>query len=455
MEYISLLQKYDVPTPRYTSYPTVPFWDTDHFNEFNYILRLQNRFTASNHPYQGISLYLHLPYCESLCTYCGCNKRITTNHNVELPYINALLKEWELYKKAYGEEIYLAELHLGGGTPTFFSAENLDFLLTNLLKGTLRAKKYEFSVEVHPNFLNEDQLAVFKKHDFNRISLGVQDVDIVVQKAIHRIQSKETTTLAVENARKSGFEGINIDLVYGLPKQTMDSIKQTVDAVLEWKPERIALYSYAHVPWKSISQRGYDENDLPQAKEKLEMYQYAKEKLTHFGYVRIGMDHFALPLDPLVVSYDHNMLHRNFMGYTPRHTEVLVGLGVSSISDCWDGFVQNEKDLDVYLEKVEMGKFPIEKGHLHTETDLFIRKHILNLMCQNFTEWDVQDKEAVILKDALVALQPLFLDGLVNLTKNSIEVTPKGESFVRNICYCLDQSQKSHSKEKPLFSRAI
>jgi oxygen-independent coproporphyrinogen-3 oxidase len=331
----------------------------------------------------------------------------------------------------------------------------LNYLLVNLLKGTKKANKFDFSVEVHPNHLSNDQLTVLNYHGFKRISIGVQDVDITVQKAIHRIQPKEITTSAIHRARQHGFESVNVDLVYGLPKQTMESMKQTVEAVLHWHPERIALYSYAHVPWKSKSQRGYDENDLPSAKEKLDLFAYASEQLTQFGYQRVGMDHFALPLDDLAVAYQEKKLHRNFMGYTPRHTQVLIGLGVSSISDCGDGFAQNDKDIDAYQAKVSGSKFPIEKGHLHTESETWIRKRILELMCQNYTEWDSQDPEARIMGDVLVRLQPLLADGLVELTSTSIQVTSKGEAFVRNICHCVDQSQHSHLEGKPVFSRAI
>lgn len=447
-----LLAKYDVPSPRYTSYPTVPFWNEQPLTQERWFLHVQRAFNKTNKT-EGISLYLHLPFCEQLCTYCGCNKRITKNHGVEEPYMQALLEEWEQYLAVFEEKPRIAELHLGGGTPTFFSAQNLKKLLEALLENAEVTPDAEFSVEVHPNATNAAQLQVLYNLGFRRLSVGIQDFDPRVQFVINRIQTFEQTKETFDTARAIGYTSINGDIIYGLPHQTAESVRLTIEKVKELRPERIAFYSYAHVPWKSKAQRRYSEADLPALAEKRSLYELGRTLLEAAGYVEIGLDHFALPTDELYLAARQGLLHRNFMGYTPRHTELLVGLGASSISDTGTAFMQNVKEVEAYEEVVSTGKLPILKGHELTTEDLLIRQHILNLMCRLATSWSEEDLPYFV--DALIRLQPLADDGLLHYSTHHIEVLPAGRPFLRNIAMCLDARLWSAQPTTPVFSRSV
>ena len=270
-----LIKKYNIPSPRYTSYPTVPYWNTAKFDKSEHLTRLVASYKKDKE--EGLSLYIHLPYCENLCTYCGCNKRITVNHKVEGPYIDAVLQEWKMYVDVLGEKPKLAELHLGGGTPTFFSAQNLGIMMDGILKHAVVSDKAQFSFEGHPNNTTKEQLKLLRSKGFNRISLGIQDFDPVVQRTINRMQSFVQVRKVTQESRALGFGSINYDLIYGLPKQTMVGMMDTFDKVLVLNPDRIAFYSYAHVPWKSPSQRGYDESDLPDENMKIALYNAGSE----------------------------------------------------------------------------------------------------------------------------------------------------------------------------------
>jgi len=326
-----LISKYNQPVPRYTSYPTVPFWNNEVAPQQWHLLFKQT-FTAQN-AMEGISLYIHLPFCESLCTYCGCNKKITTNHAVEEVYVEALLKEWNLYIQLMGERPRLREIHLGGGTPTFFSPARLARLLESIMKTGNIPADAQFSLEGHPNNTTREHLDELYRLGFRRISYGVQDLDPRVQQVINRIQPFDKVQRATEEARSAGFTAVNFDLIYGLPLQTVDSIEQTISQVCSLGPDRIAFYSYAHVPWASRGQRLFSEADLPGAAEKLDLYLRGKDLLTAAGYADIGMDHFALPQDELFKAKAERKLNRNFMGYTTQSSGLLLGLGVSAISD--------------------------------------------------------------------------------------------------------------------------
>ena len=376
-----LVQKYNVAGPRYTSYPTVPYWDEGHFNMDAYKKNLKASFATSN-GIDGISLYIHLPFCESLCTFCGCNKRITRRHEVESPYIAAVLEEWDLYVNLLGEKPVIKEIHLGGGTPTFFSPENLRLLIEGLFKNAIRAEQFDFSLEGHPNNTIKDHLQVLHDLGFRRISYGVQDYNMVVQQAIHRFQPFKNVKDATDNAREIGYTSVGHDLIFGLPFQTVDHIRSTIEKTKELMPDRIAFYSYAHVPWiKGNGQRGFKDEDLSTAEVKREMYETGKRLLEEAGYLEIGMDHFALRSDSLYKAVEERKLHRNFMGYTTSKTKVMIGLGVSAISDSWAGFAQNVKNLEDYYELLNRDELPLYRGHLLTEEDEIIRQHILNLMC--------------------------------------------------------------------------
>ncbi len=450
-----LIRKYNVPGPRYTSYPTVPFWDKEGIAYEAWVQSTILSYEESN-ANEGISLYIHLPFCESLCTFCGCNKRITKNHDVEEPYINALLKEWDLYLALFSETPIIKELHLGGGTPTFFKPESLDFLLGKIVEKGIIAKNKAFSFEGHPNNTNEEHLAIMAKHGFERASYGVQDLDLKVQIAINRIQPFEKVKKVTEISRKNGYDSVSFDLVYGLPHQTEDSIRNTIEQVKTLLPERIAFYSYAHVPWiKGNGQRGFDENDLPKDEEKRALYELGYQLLLEAGYQEIGMDHFALKKDNMYSSMVEKKLHRNFMGYTASKTKLMVGLGVSSISDSWYAFAQNEKKIEDYYAALEENRIPIFRGHLLNEEDLKIRKHILNIMCHYETNWEAEADQFEGLDDCIKSLKELAEDGLIELSKQGLVLKEKGKPFVRNVCMAFDLKLMRSKPQTQLFSMTI
>ena len=336
-----LIQKYNVPGPRYTSYPTVPYWNENSFTTEDWTERLKIQFDDYVES-EGISLYIHLPFCESLCTFCGCHKRITKRHEVENPYISAVLKEWDLYLQLLEDKPFVREIHLGGGTPTFFSPKNLTRLIKGILKDSLLAIDYNFSFEGHPNNTSKEHLQALYDLGFRRVSYGVQDYNLEVQKAIHRIQPFENVKKVTEWAREIGYTSVGHDIIFGLPYQTLEHVKYTIEKTKELKPDRIAFYSYAHVPWiKGNGQRGYSEEHLPSPELKREQYETGKQWLEKMGYAEIGMDHFALPNDELFEAMNNKTLHRNFMGYTTSPSKIMLGLGVSAISDSWTAFSQN------------------------------------------------------------------------------------------------------------------
>ena len=446
------IKKYNIPSPRYTSYPTVPHWNNAEFDKQEHLKRLVTSFKKDKK--EGISLYIHLPYCESLCTYCGCNKRITINHSVEGPYIDAVLKEWRMYVDVLGEKPKLAELHLGGGTPTFFSPENLGMLMDGILEHATTTDKSEFSFEAHPNNTTIDHLRTLRKKGFTRISLGVQDFDTVVQRTINRVQTFAQVRKVTHDARALGFKSVNFDLIYGLPKQTMQGLLDTFDKVSVLNPDRIAFYSYAHVPWKSPSQRGYDDSDLPNELEKIELYNAGREKLLANGYVEIGMDHFAKPDDGLALAAQNGTIHRNFMGYTTSKNDTLIGLGVSSISDAWSSLAQNPIVVESYLDKIEKGEIPLVKGHLHSDRDMAIRKTILDLMCTFHCKLDYLKNEKEF--DTIVQrLSEHLTDDLLSIEEHGIHVKPEGRAFIRTICMALDEFVWSKDSGQQMFSKSV
>lgn len=445
------IARYDVAAPRYTSYPTVPYWDESCWDAGKWIQHVRSRFSASSS--QGISLYIHLPFCESLCTYCGCNTRITKNHGVEEPYIDAVLAEWKLYRDhLQADEVPIAELHLGGGTPTFFSPYQLGRLIDGLLDGNKVVAGALFSFEAHPANTTVDHLQTLYDLGFRRLSLGIQDFDIEVQRLINRRQPEAEVRRVMEDARRIGYTSINFDLIYGLPSQTPKSVRDTVNKVLAMRPDRISFYSYAHVPWMRPGQRRYTEADLPKGKDKLDLYYLGKTLIRQAGYRDVGMDHFGLPDDALCIAADNGTLHRNFMGYTDRYTPLLIGLGVSSISDSWTAFAQNVKSVEVYKGLVGAGKLPVFKGHVLTDADLQVRKHILDIMCRGAA---VMDLPSVQVAKILRRLAPLFEDGLAEWDGTAITVTKTGFSFLRNICMAFDERLHNKQQTKPLFSKAV
>jgi oxygen-independent coproporphyrinogen-3 oxidase len=447
-----LIRKYNISLPRYTSYPTVPNWK-DHLNIEDWVAVFKESFSIQNHA-NGISLYIHLPFCESLCTYCGCNKKITTNHNVENEYTRVIEKEWVLYRKLMNQTPVIREIHLGGGTPTFFSEDNLRILLQFILKDCIIHPNHEFSIEAHPNNTTPEQLKTLFDLGFRRISYGVQDNDPAVQKIINRIQPYENVKKATEDAKSIGFKSVNFDLIYGLPQQTLASIETTINKVIELRPDRIAFYSYAHVPWASKAQRLFDESDLPSAEEKILLYLKGKELLMKNGYVDIGMDHFSLPSDDLYKAWKEGKLHRNFMGYTTQNTGLLLGLGVSSISDTGNAFAQNHKTLHDYYDAINKGTLAVQKGYLLSNLDIAFRKYIMDVSCKGATEFNKEDMD-VLEHNSFPKFTDLQKDGLIEWNRNGLQITNQGHYFIRNICSAFDLYLNENKTEKQIFSKAI
>lgn len=451
----SLIQKYNVPGPRYTSYPTVPYWEEDLFQVEDWKRTLLKSFEESNDS-EGISLYIHLPFCESLCTFCGCNKRITKRHEVEDPYITAVLKEWQMYCDLLPNKPIIKEIHLGGGTPTFFSPENLKFLIDGIFRSAEKADGHEFSFEGHPNNTTREHLQTLYELGFRRVSFGVQDYSDKVQLAIHRIQPFHNVAKVTFWAKEIGYTSIGHDLIFGLPFQTLQDVQDTIDKTKSLQPDRLAFYSYAHVPWiKGNGQRGFKDEDLPKDDEKRQLYEEGKKRLAQNGYLEIGMDHFALENDSMYESFKAGNLHRNFMGYTASKTKLMIGLGVSSISDSWYSFAQNEKTIEEYYARLEANELPIFKGHVLNSEDLVIRKHILNLMCQFTTSWENEDMQFAELNEIHESLKEMEADGLLTFKENGVNVTEKGTAFVRNICMAFDLRLIRKAPETKLFSMTV
>ncbi len=450
-----LIQKYTKTGPRYTSYPTVPNWNSDIFNERVWENKLADLsdFQLQN---EGISIYIHLPYCESLCTFCACHKRITKNHEVEESYITALLSEWQMYVRTFKKKPSIKEIHLGGGTPSFFSAENLEMLINGILKEAEVAENKAFSFEGHPNNTTEHHLQTLFNLGFRRVSFGVQDFNTIVQKAIHRIQSFETVKNITKIARAIGYTSISLDLVFGHPFQTEDTIKHTILKTLELRPERIAFYSYAHVPWiKGNGQRGFSDEDLPRPSQKRKLYELGLQMFEEAGYSEIGMDHFALPEDELFIAMRNGTLHRNFMGYTTQTSKNLIGLGASAISEIFGAFSQNHKDIATYKQLIFDSQFPVEKGHVLSNQDQFIKIQIRNIMCDFETTWSLEEMNLVNFESIFYALEGFQNDGLLYFTYNSVNVAEIGKPFVRNICMVFDQYLDSELNTEKIFSQTI
>lgn len=449
-----LIKKYNVPGPRYTSYPTVPFWKNQTLKAADWLEKLsQKRLQTTNTPF---GIYIHLPFCESLCTFCGCHKRITKNHQVETPYIDSVLQEWTLYQSELTTPIAIKELHLGGGTPTFFAPEELVRLTKGLFEQQqIDPTQCDLSFEAHPGSTSLAHLLVLYEVGYRRVSFGIQDYDPIVQKAIHRVQSFDMVKSVHLKAKELGYS-VNHDLVYGLPFQNLKGFASTIDQTIELSPERIALYGYAHVPWvKGTGQRGYDEYNLPKDAEKRALYEMAYDKLLAAGYIAIGMDHFALPKDPLSLAFGNKVLHRNFMGYTHRQTDVMLGLGMSAISDCWTAFAQNDKTVEGYQAQIAKGELAIFKGHFLNEEELIIRRHILDLMCHFETKWSPELQRIGFYLPIFKKLASLLQDELIEISEEKLVILPKGTPFVRNVCMAFDLDLHRQTPDKPLFSATI
>jgi oxygen-independent coproporphyrinogen-3 oxidase len=444
-----LFAKYDVPAPRYTSYPTVPFWSDVPTTE-QWLNELTDAFADQSATW---SIYFHLPFCESLCTFCACNTVITRDHRREEAYLDLLSTEWKLYAERVPDlrERSLVGMHLGGGTPTFFSAENLERILKPILSETkVDREQFEASVEVHPGHTNREQLVTLRRLGFTRISIGVQDFDAEVQRIVNRHQSYEVTSSCTDIARELGYTSVNYDLIYGLPKQTAGGFAATIEKTIELRPDRIALYSFALVPWIKPAQRSYSDEDVPKAGEKRALYEMARAELGAAGYVEIGMDHFALPHDGMARAQRERSLHRNFQGYTETRTQVLLGLGVSAISETPTCFHQNEKAFPVYERRVRQGEIPTFRGHLLSAEDRRVREQILTFMTNFEVALEPEQRD-----DAKVFLASLVNDGLVEFRDDALALTARGKPFLRNACMFFDYRLRRQQPQTRTFSQAV
>lgn len=445
----NLIKKYDAPVPRYTSYPTVPYWSQTP-TATQWIEHLRTTLNSNDSTW---SHYLHIPFCETLCTFCGCNTAITKDHKKEQPYVDLLIAEFETYLKLVPElrERPCRQIHLGGGTPTFLSAAELTRLLNHIMgKIKKNSSEFEGSVEVDPRRTSFEQLKAMYECGITRISLGVQDFNPEVQKLVNRIQPFEITKKMTEEARGLGYKSVNFDLIYGLAKQTLESFEQTIEQTLTLKPDRIALYSFALVPWIKPAQRLFKDEDLPQPNLKRALYEMARQKLISGGYQEIGMDHFARPQDGLATALRTQKLHRNFMGYTDQRTDVLLGLGVSSISETPHSFHQNEKVLNLYEDQIKSGALATFRGHVLTEEDKQDRVQILQFM--TLSEVRLQNHQ---LADAKEFLKEMLEDGLVEIHGELLKLTDLGRPFLRNACLFFDRRYRTQKPEARTFSQAI
>lgn len=450
MNRTELLAKYDIPAPRYTSYPTVPYWSDDPTTG-QWLDALKQTFAS---PDVTWSMYIHIPFCETLCTFCGCNTFITHNHSNEMTYTEAIHKEWALYLAALPQlrTAPVKQIHLGGGTPTFFSPQNLRELIQPLLQMmTIDPADFEGSIEVGPRVTTREHLQVLRDMGFQRLSMGVQDYDPEVQRLINRIQPVEMTRSLTETARELGFESVNYDLIYGLPGQTLEKMRHAAEITVDLRPDRIALYSFAFVPWVKKAHRLFTEDDLPKGGEKRALYEVARDIFLEAGYVEMGLDHFALPTDSLTQAFTENRLHRNFMGYTDQRTDVLLGLGVSSISEAPTCFHQNAKSLNEYKDAVLAGQIPTHRGHLLTAEDQFYREQILQFM----TQMRVQLRDESQVADVRRFLTPLLEDGLVTFKGQELRLTETGRPFLRNAAMALDMRLRQNKPETRIFSQSV
>lgn len=446
----SLLRQFDAPGPRYTSYPTADRFVED-FGGTQLQQALQQRaqgdIGAAALP---LSVYVHIPFCASVCYYCACNKVITRHHERAAEYLDALEQEITGVVAHTRSGQPVSQLHFGGGSPTFLSDAELARVVGSLRGAFVIDAKTEMSIEVDPRTVTPARLAHCRALGFNRISFGVQDFDPQVQQIVNRLQPFEQTAQVTHEARALGYNSVNFDLIYGLPKQTKASIELTAQKTIELRPDRIALYSFALVPWIKPTQRSYKDEDLPKAGEKRALYELARDLLLGAGYLEIGMDHFALPHDTLAEAQENHTLHRNFMGYTELRTQVLLGLGVSAISETPTCFHQNEKTFPIYERRLQQGELPTLRGHLLNAEDRQLREQILVFMTQLEVKLTPEQQA-----DAPEFLASLIEDGLVQLHGDKLRLTEHGLPFLRNACMFFDQRLRRQQPQARTFSQAM
>jgi oxygen-independent coproporphyrinogen-3 oxidase len=445
----SLFEKYDVQVPRYTSYPPVPQWNETPSREA-WIASLRSSLAD---PAASLALYVHLPFCESLCTFCGCNTVITRDHGRERPYLDRVIAELAMYVSAVPELATrpLRQVHFGGGTPTFLSPEALGDLADAIGRQLpARAGAFEASFEADPRVTVPEHLEALARRGFRRLSLGVQDIDDDVQRLVNRRQPHALTVALCRDARALGYDSINVDLIYGLPGQTPESMRVLTETIVDLSPDRLAVYSFARVPWIKPAQRRFRDDQIPAGAQKRELYDIVREGLRAAGYLEIGMDHFARPTDSLARAAEAGTLHRNFMGYAETRTSALLGLGVSAISEARDCYHQNEKVLPLYERRIDACEIPTLRGHRLSAVEQQRRDQILALMTT--FEAPLHGSDA---GEARAFLAPLVADGLVAIDERRLRVTPKGRPFLRNIAAFFDDQYRHERPSAPVYSSAI
>ncbi len=455
-----LVRRYDRPGPRYTSYPTAVQFH-DRFREPEY--RAAAVSTNGKTPPAPLSLYVHVPFCQSPCFYCGCTKVITRNREQAENYLTRLYREIELQAELFDDERVVDQLHFGGGTPTFLNPWQLEDLLKKLgWHFRLRQDDgREFSIEIDPRTCVPDTIDLLARAGINRMSLGIQDFDPDVQKAVNRVQTPEQTFALMDRARAAGYKSVSVDLIYGLPKQSCERFERTLDQVLEVRPDRFAVYSYAHLPHMFKPQKRIHAEDIPSGAEKLALLGLTIEKLAGAGYVYIGMDHFALPDDELAVALRENKLHRNFQGYSTHPDCDLVALGMSSIGKLGGTYAQNYKTLHDYYEAIDSGHLAVHRGLELNDDDRLRRSVIQMIMCRTRVDFAEVDRTwSIRFEDyfarELDALRPLVADGLVRMSGRGFELTPIGRLLMRNVAMCFDAYLPAHQQsDTPRFSRAV
>jgi len=449
----TLLEKYSKPGPRYTSYPTAPYFHTE-FTEADWRAEL----AASQNPDRGLSLYFHIPFCDTLCYYCGCNMVATGDYSKAYQYLDYLDKEMAQMSALVDPSRQVRQLHFGGGTPTFLRPQDIRRLMGMIRSHFTIADNAEMGCEVDPRELTREHLAALRETGFNRLSIGVQDLEDRVQKAVNRVQPEGLIKEVYGWARELGFSSINMDLIVGLPHQTVESFARTLDKVAVWSPDRLAVFSYAHVPWMKKHQKLIQEKDLPDFNTRLELQQLINDKLATAGYVNIGLDHFAKPGDEIVKAQNSKTLWRNFQGYTTHKDCDIYAFGASSISQTPDTYVQNEKNVKQYQELVAGGHLPVERGLRLNRDDQIRRDAITKVMCDLeldkaafSADWGI-DFDAYF-ADALKDLEPLAADGLVQVDSKYVAVSELGRLFLRNIAMCFDGYLKQQGEDAPRYSR--
>ncbi|MEW5787732.1 MAG: oxygen-independent coproporphyrinogen III oxidase [Pseudomonadota bacterium] len=452
-QFTTLLEKYSKPGPRYTSYPTAPYFHTG-FSEADWRQELQ----SSQRPERGLSLYVHIPFCDTLCYYCGCNMVATGEYDKATRYLGFLEQEMDRVAALTDPRRQVRQLHWGGGTPTYLKPEDIRRLMAMIRARFQIAPDAEMGCEADPRELTREHLAALREAGFNRLSLGVQDLDDTVQKAVNRVQPEAMIAQVYGWARELGFASINMDLIVGLPHQNVSSFAHTLDRTLEWGPDRFAIFAYAHVPWMKKHQKLIQESDLPAFATRLDLQQLIHERLAAAGYLNIGMDHYAKPDDELVKAQRNKTLWRNFQGYTTHKECDIYAFGASSISQTPDVYMQNEKNLKRYQELVEGGHLPVERGLRVTRDDQIRREAITRVMCDLELDFSAFGREFGIdfpsyFADALAQLPPLAGDGLILLEPGRVQITDLGRLFLRNIAMGFDSYLKQGSGDQPRYSR--